>query len=135
MPSPFIGGRIPQELHDHLQAHIDKSGEKLPKIIINALQAYLNLPASSESLLEERVSELEARLTALEAESVRAEEAPEEIEGLTHEEVAERTSYAISTLKVYHTKGISVSDGEYTYIASGKGKERLWIAQISNDSK
>lgn len=63
MPSPFIGGRIPQDLHDALQKHITESGEKLPQILQKALSDYLSYTPTSDKNrveLEERVASLEA---------------------------------------------------------------------------
>lgn len=70
MPSPFIGGRIPQELHEALQNHIAESGEKLPQILQKALSSYLSYtpPISSSAGLEERIAFLEISLSSLKEE-------------------------------------------------------------------
>lgn len=62
MPSPFIGGRIPQDLHDALQNHIAESGEKLPQILQKALSSYLNYAPA----IDQRKAGLEERVTSLE---------------------------------------------------------------------
>jgi hypothetical protein len=68
MPSPFIGGRIPQELHEALQNHIAESGEKLPYILQKALSNYLSYaPPIDEGQegLKQRVALLESSLKEL----------------------------------------------------------------------
>jgi hypothetical protein len=68
MPSPFIGGRIPQELHEALQNHIAESGEKLPQILQRALSNYLSYTppiSKSHAGLEERIASLEASFNSL----------------------------------------------------------------------
>jgi hypothetical protein len=68
MPSPFIGGRIPQELHEALQNHIAESGEKLPQILQRALANYLSYTppiSKSHTGLEERIASLEASFNSL----------------------------------------------------------------------
>lgn len=76
MPSPFIGGRIPQELHDTLQKHIEDSGEKLPQILQQALSNYLNYTPAvdrKQSGLEERLTALETAFQQLKADLERSE--------------------------------------------------------------
>lgn len=70
MPSPFIGGRIPQGLHEALQNHIAESGEKLPQILQKALSNYLSYTPSisSSTGLEERIISLEASFKSLKEE-------------------------------------------------------------------
>jgi hypothetical protein len=71
MPSPFIGGRIPQELHEALQNHIAESGEKLPRILQRALSSYLSYTppiSKSHTGLEERIASLEASFNSLKEE-------------------------------------------------------------------
>lgn len=68
MPSPFIGGRIPQSLHDALQKHIADSGEKLPQILQKALSNYLDYKPTvvdGQAGLEERLATLEAAFQEL----------------------------------------------------------------------
>jgi hypothetical protein len=68
MPSPFIGGRIPQELHEALQNHIAESGEKLPQILQRALSSYLSYTPpvnKSHTGLEERIAFIEASFNSL----------------------------------------------------------------------
>jgi|GEM_PF-2468862 len=132
MPSPFIGVRVPQEIYDALQAHIESSGEKQPKVVVKALQAYLDLPASAETSLEERVNHLEDRLSALEG---RSSNSPRSAKELTHKDVARLTGYAARTIGNYH-KGneiIANPDTGYEFIPRTDGKNRFWIAQISGD--
>lgn len=64
MPSPFIGGRIPQELHDALQKHIENSGERLPYILQQSLSNYLNYTPT----VDKKQAGLEDRLSVLEEE-------------------------------------------------------------------
>jgi len=132
MPSPFIGVRVPQEIYDALQAHIESSGEKQPKVIVNALQAYLNLPASAETSLEERVNYLEKRLSALEGRSSHSQGSVRE---LTHAEVARLTGYTAGTIGRYHkdNKTVINTDTGYEFIPKTDGERRFWIAQISED--
>lgn len=76
MPSPFIGGRIPQELHDALQKHIEESGEKLPQVLQKALSSYLNYTSAvdkKQSGLEERLTALETAFQKLKADVERSE--------------------------------------------------------------
>lgn len=132
MPSPFIGVRVPQEIYDALQAHIENSGEKQPKVVVNALQAYLNLPASAETSLEEKVNHLEERLSVLEGRSPHRQGSVREF---THKDVARLTGYATSTISNYHGKNETVTNPEtgYEFIPKNDGKRRFWIAQISED--
>lgn len=79
MPSPFIGGRIPQDLHDTLQKHITESGEKLPQVLQKALSNYLGYtPATNQnrSDLEERVTSLEISLEELRKAFEKVQQAP-----------------------------------------------------------
>jgi len=132
MPSPFIGVRVPQEIYDALQAHIESSGEKQPKVVVNALQAYLNLPASAETSLEERVNHLEDRLSALEGRSSQSQRSVKEF---THKAVAGLTGYADSTIRTCHKNNETVANSAtgFEFIPRTDGKKRYWIAQISED--
>jgi hypothetical protein len=132
MASPFIGVRVPQEIYDALQAHIEEKGEKLPKVIVNALQAYLNLPGSAETSLEARVNYIEERLSVLEGQSSHSEKSVKE---LTHKDVARLTGYAASTIGKYHGENETVANPEtgYEFIPRIDGKRRFWITQISED--
>lgn len=71
MPSPFIGGRIPQDLHNHLKSHMEQTGEKLTDILKTALASYLNHPLAvpttpATEVTNERFSDLESRIEVLE---------------------------------------------------------------------
>jgi len=78
MPSPFIGGRIPQDLHDTLQKHIAESGEKLSQVLQQALSQYLNYTPSTENRtgLEKRVEILESSFRELSEAFAQIQEKP-----------------------------------------------------------
>jgi hypothetical protein len=68
MVSPFIGGRIPQDLHGTLQKHITESGEKLTQVLQKALSNYLNYTPQineNETALERRIAILESSFREL----------------------------------------------------------------------
>lgn len=88
MPSPFIGGRIPQELHEVLQTHIAESGEKLTQVLQKALSNYLSYapPVNKSSAgLEERIASLEASFSSLQEKFEEIVQAPSSI-GFKEEE-------------------------------------------------
>ncbi len=73
MVSPFFSGRIPQELYDRVDQHINDSGEGKTQILINALSQYLGIespkPKSNGINTDLFLSELESlkeRVTLLE---------------------------------------------------------------------
>jgi hypothetical protein len=49
--NPFFSGRIPQELFDHIEKRIEKSGESKTDILVQALAIYtgFDLPSTKES--------------------------------------------------------------------------------------
>lgn len=61
MPNPFLGVRIPPDIHEALIARMHETGESKSDIVIQSLRAYLNLPSSHD-----RLTQVEARLSALE---------------------------------------------------------------------
>jgi len=67
--NPFFSGRIPQELLDQVEKHIQDTGESKTNILIQALAAYLNFPIqlsnSSNSTLEKRLNDLEQQVEKL----------------------------------------------------------------------
>lgn len=90
MASPFFSGRIPQELYDRIEQHINDSGESKTQILINALSQYLGFeiskPKSSNvntdlffselESLKERVSLLERSQSQQAIEPVKIVETP-----------------------------------------------------------
>jgi hypothetical protein len=69
MANPFFSGRIPQELLDRVEKHVQEAGESKTNILIQALAAYLNFPIqvnkANDSNLERRVQELEQQVIKL----------------------------------------------------------------------
>jgi vacuolar-type H+-ATPase catalytic subunit A/Vma1 len=69
MANPFFSGRIPQELFDRVEKHVQEAGESKTNILVQALAAYLNFPIqvnkASDSNLERRVQELEQQAIKL----------------------------------------------------------------------
>ena len=67
--NPFLSGRIPQELLNRVEKHIQDTGESKTNILIQALAAYLNFPIqlsnSSSSTLEKRLNDLEQQVEKL----------------------------------------------------------------------
>ena len=67
MPNPFLGVRIPPELHEALMAKIENTGQSKSDIVIQALSAYLGIATQHQKLedLETRLSKLERKLEQL----------------------------------------------------------------------
>lgn len=65
MASPFFSGRIPQELFERIEQHVQSTGESKSQILVNALSQYLGLelPASNSS----EVANIKTRLAVLES--------------------------------------------------------------------
>lgn len=70
MPNPFLGVRIPPDIHEAILARMQETGESKSDIVIQSLRAYLGLPSSHDRLtqVEERLAILEQKF--LEGESV-----------------------------------------------------------------
>ena len=69
MANPFFSGRIPQELLDRVEKHVQDTGESKTNILIQALATYLNFPVqpsnSNNSTLEKRLNDLEQQVEKL----------------------------------------------------------------------
>jgi hypothetical protein len=67
MPNPFLGVRIPPELHEALMAKTETTGQSKSDIVIQALSAYLGIATQHQKLedLETRLSKLERKLEQL----------------------------------------------------------------------
>jgi hypothetical protein len=67
MPNPFLGVRIPPELHEALMARVTTTGQSKSDIVIHALSAYLGIATQHQKLedLETRLSTLELKLEQL----------------------------------------------------------------------
>jgi hypothetical protein len=69
MANPFFSGRIPQELLDRVEKHVQDTGESKTNILVQALAAYLEFPIqlsnSNNSTLEKRLNDLEQKVTLL----------------------------------------------------------------------
>ncbi|VXD16521.1 conserved hypothetical protein [Planktothrix serta PCC 8927] len=67
MPNPFLGVRIPPELHEALMAKVTTTGQSKSDIVIQALSAYLGIATQHQKLedLETRLSTLELKLEQL----------------------------------------------------------------------
>jgi hypothetical protein len=69
MANPFFSGRIPQELLDRVEQHVQDTGESKTNVLIQALAAYLNFPirlsSTNNSDLEKRVNDLEQQIVKL----------------------------------------------------------------------
>ena len=76
---PFLSGRIPQDLHERIKAHVEETGIPKTELMVAALRQYLNCPEPPkiehqeitrlESLITEiaqKVQTLEAKLVAIE---------------------------------------------------------------------
>ena len=61
MPNPFLGVRIPPEVHEALMAEVKATGQSKSDLVIEALKAYLGMASQHN-----RIEELEMRLSALE---------------------------------------------------------------------
>jgi hypothetical protein len=91
MVSPFIGGRIPQDLHGTLQRHITESGEKLTQVLQKALSNYLNYTPQineNETVLERRIAILESSFRELREAFEQTHQSPQ----IQEEEFAEKDS-------------------------------------------
>lgn len=69
-PSPLFAARIPADLNDRVGAHMQQTGASKAKLLIDALEVYLNRLESDGGTevvaLRQQVMELDARFTALE---------------------------------------------------------------------
>lgn len=67
MPNPFLGVRIPPELHEALMARMETTGQSKSDIVVQALSAYLGIATQHQKLenLETRLSTLELKLEQL----------------------------------------------------------------------
>lgn len=67
--NPFFSGRIPQELLDRVEKHVQETGESKTNILIQALATYLEFPikpsSTNNSNLEKRVYNLEQQIVKL----------------------------------------------------------------------
>ncbi len=61
MPNPFLGVRIPPELHEAIMVRVKTTGQSKSDLVIHALTAYLGMAPK-----QEKCEELEARLSQLE---------------------------------------------------------------------
>jgi predicted DNA-binding protein len=62
MPNPFLGVRIPPEVHEALMAQVEATGQSKSDLVIDALKAYLRMTPQHD-----KITDLEMRLSALEA--------------------------------------------------------------------
>ncbi|CDM93340.1 MAG: YlcI/YnfO family protein [Limnospira sp. PMC 1291.21] len=71
MPNPFLGVRIPSEVHEALMARVKITGQSKSDLVIDALRSYLGISPQQEKLdqLEVRLSALEFKLEQLGEES------------------------------------------------------------------
>ncbi|AMW28183.1 MULTISPECIES: YlcI/YnfO family protein [Arthrospira] len=71
MPNPFLGVRIPSEVHEALMARVEITGQSKSDLVIDALRSYLGISSQQEKLdqLEVRLSALEFKLEQLGEES------------------------------------------------------------------
>lgn len=61
MPNPFLGVRIPPEVHEALMARVEMTGESKSDIVVDSLRTYLGMSKGVD-----RLSELENRLSVIE---------------------------------------------------------------------
>ncbi len=61
MANPFLGVRIPPEVHEALMAQVKATGQSKSDLVIDALKAYLGMASQHD-----KITELEIRLSALE---------------------------------------------------------------------
>ena len=61
MPNPFLGVRIPPEVHEALMAQVEATGQSKSDLVIDALKAYLRMTPQHD-----KITDLEMRLSALE---------------------------------------------------------------------
>lgn len=69
---PFLSGRIPEDLHKQIEKYCNEECVSKTEVMIEALRKYLDCPdpmQKSESLLETKIEQLEARLIRLERSS------------------------------------------------------------------
>lgn len=71
MPNPFLGVRIPSEVHEALMARVTITGQSKSDLVIDALRTYLGMSPQQEKIeeLEVRLSTLELKLDQLTQES------------------------------------------------------------------
>ncbi len=64
MPNPFLGVRIPPEVHKALMARVEATGQSKSDLVVEALRTYLGMAHQPDKIeqLESRLSALEARL-------------------------------------------------------------------------
>ena len=152
MASPFFSGRIPQELNDRVDQHIQESGEGKTQILINALSQYLGVEISKPSSinadlflselesLKERVSLLERsqpeQLSLLSndnsdnkmitSNNATDNKTDNSIRVLTSKEVTELTGIPRGTFEDRHRSGkLPISKNGYAIVAhAGKQTEK-----------
>lgn len=61
MPNPFLGVRIPPDVHEALMARVEATGQSKSDTVVDALRAYLGMSSH-----QDRIGELESRLSVLE---------------------------------------------------------------------
>jgi hypothetical protein len=159
MASPFFSGRIPQELYDHVEQHIQESGESKTQVLIDALSQYLGIETSKSKAssvnkdlllselesLKERVSLLEKsqpkRLSLLSLDNNNDNNLitdDNRVMVLATTKVVELTGIARSTFEDRHKDGkLPISKNGYTILAhAGKQTEKpfanLWKVTIGN---
>ena len=71
MPNPFLGVRIPPELHEALMARVKATGQSKSDLVVEALRTYLGMAHQPDKIseLESRLAILEHRLDSLTPES------------------------------------------------------------------
>lgn len=71
MPNPFLGVRIPPELHEALMARVKETGQSKSDLVVEALRTYLGMAHQPDKMeeLESRLAILEHRLDTLNPES------------------------------------------------------------------
>ncbi|EAW37324.1 ribbon-helix-helix domain-containing protein [Lyngbya sp. PCC 8106] len=71
MPNPFLGVRIPPELHEALMARVKATGQSKSDLVVEALRTYLGISHQPDKMeeLESRLAILEHRLDTLNPES------------------------------------------------------------------
>ncbi|ERT03989.1 ribbon-helix-helix, copG family protein [Lyngbya aestuarii BL J] len=71
MPNPFLGVRIPPELHEALMARVKATGQSKSDLVVEALRTYLGIAHQPDKMeeLESRLAILEHRLDTLNPES------------------------------------------------------------------
>ncbi|MGL5081572.1 MAG: YlcI/YnfO family protein [Microcoleaceae cyanobacterium] len=61
MPNPFLGVRIPPDVHEALLARVQATGQSKSDVVVDALRAYLGMSSH-----QDRIGDLESRLSVLE---------------------------------------------------------------------